>query len=530
MVKRFITDAGEKIGGSRKDFARERLLIADLADLTTEEKVKYVVKDIVFKRPDYAKLVEDGMDKLTAAYIKIIYDRLPKTVKPDYMEAYIQTLNHIEEIMMEQRDPGAFQTRIHNLALEYSTLSSAGAARGRVLYAKSNHSPLYLDSSDRTRARGMVSEGWPEAKREVNRRNDLAPLPTRRTKKKLTISHSYRSGDVTPEDFITQFGFRGVEFGDWLPDAERQQVLNDAYDAFMTLAEIMDIKPSDISIGGRLAVGFGSRGQGRAAAHYESVLDVFNFTRFNGDGSVAHEYFHALDDIMGDIKGTKRNGEVNGVTGWYKLYNRSYHQRLNPDSGAMWGEFVELMVKKPKTREDVVAETVKSFDESYETYEKKKTIYEGMLARSTEQHAIENCKRLMQQYEDAMVINRKDLERRMQRINELPENHNFGMQNTDYMDEAVKLNSNKASGYWTRPTELGARAFEAFVFDTMQDIGIQNDYLVHSVGEDEYASEEYRGNPYPTGEERKRINEYMIHLINDFKKSLRYDVSAPSLK
>ena len=42
--------------------------------------------------------------------------------------------------------------------------------------------------------------------------------------------------NVTPETFGDAFGFRGVEFGNWVEQAKRQKDLNQAYDGLMDLA------------------------------------------------------------------------------------------------------------------------------------------------------------------------------------------------------------------------------------------------------------------------------------------------------
>ena len=48
-----------------------------------------------------------------------------------------------------------------------------------------------------------------------------------------------------------------------------------------------------------LAVAFGSRGKANALAHFESGRYVFNLSRLKGAGSLAHEWFHALDNFVG---------------------------------------------------------------------------------------------------------------------------------------------------------------------------------------------------------------------------------------
>lgn len=110
-----------------------------------------------------------------------------------------------------------------------------------------------------------------------------------------------RKGDAKDADFIRVFGFRGVEFGNWNNQAERQELLNDAFDGLMDLAEILNIPPAAISLNGELALAFGARGQGLsgAKAHYEPERAVINLTKLNGAGSLAHEWWHALDHYFG---------------------------------------------------------------------------------------------------------------------------------------------------------------------------------------------------------------------------------------
>ena len=121
----------------------------------------------------------------------------------------------------------------------------------------------------------------------------------------------YRNGrDVTPQDFLDTFGVRGVEFGNWVPQAERQLYLNKSYDAIMDLCMVVGISPKAFSLGGRLALAFGSRGKSRALAHYEPLKEVINLTRMKGAGSLAHEWFHALDNYLS----RQVNGNVGSMT------------------------------------------------------------------------------------------------------------------------------------------------------------------------------------------------------------------------
>jgi len=114
--------------------------------------------------------------------------------------------------------------------------------------------------------------------------------------------------DITPEDFSKAFGFRGVQFGNWVEAERRQADLNNAYDALLDLAEIINVPPRALSLNGSLGLAFGARGSGgkdSANAHYEPAKVVINLTKKKGAGSLAHEWFHALDNYFG--KKTDRN-------------------------------------------------------------------------------------------------------------------------------------------------------------------------------------------------------------------------------
>lgn len=104
--------------------------------------------------------------------------------------------------------------------------------------------------------------------------------------------------DVTAEEFANKFGFRGVQFGNWANQADRQAALNNAYDSFMDMSKIIGVSPKAMSLNGELGVAFGSRGSGAASAHYEPGEVVINLTKTRGAGSLAHEWWHALDNYF----------------------------------------------------------------------------------------------------------------------------------------------------------------------------------------------------------------------------------------
>ncbi|MBG4718162.1 hypothetical protein I5F71_02730 [Pseudomonas aeruginosa] len=116
------------------------------------------------------------------------------------------------------------------------------------------------------------------------------------------VGVDYRNGqDVTPELFAQTFGFRGVQFGNYVENGRRQVELNEAFDALTDLAGILNVPARALSLNGELGLAFGARGRGGpdpAKAHYEVDQVVINLTKGNGAGSLAHEWWHALDNYL----------------------------------------------------------------------------------------------------------------------------------------------------------------------------------------------------------------------------------------
>jgi hypothetical protein len=105
-------------------------------------------------------------------------------------------------------------------------------------------------------------------------------------------------GNVTPDIWQKCFSFRGVEFGNWLSQKDRQQSMNCCFDALKDLAVELGIEDEDVSFSGKLALAFGARGKASSSAHYEPLREVINLTKLHGAGCTAHEWFHALDDVL----------------------------------------------------------------------------------------------------------------------------------------------------------------------------------------------------------------------------------------
>ena len=81
---------------------------------------------------------------------------------------------------------------------------------------------------------------------------------------------------------------------------------------------------------------------------------------------------------------------------------------------------------------------------------------------------------------------------------------NSGKVGSQFLADAFDLDENgeRSKDYWSTTHEMAARAFSAYIEDTLEGQGRKNDYLAYASDNKYYDS----GKPYPEGEERKRIN------------------------
>lgn len=596
-----IEDAGEKIGGARKDRWKERgLNLDDLDAMTEAEGAELATKANVWK-PDYDALAE-ASEPVTAAMVKTIYDQLaakPKKNTPEGRRQYVQMMRIVRDVLTEADGPEAVKNAYQEIRKRagLNTLDPKVKADGRELLFsvyKGRSDPFVFGFNELQRAKKLVEDGFPakaapwksrlsvgrreggngttergiemymelsaevgtpltreqilggfyrvstkdnkavafaaskadaEAaaatvyERDMKGKKDSKPEPVRPNLDELKRENLPQriDRDVTSEDFVRDLGFRGVEFGNWSAQDERQRILNMAYDGLMDLAEIMGVPPKAMSLNGTLGMAFGARGGGRFAAHYEPGKLVINMTKIRGGGSMAHEWAHAMDHYFGELdKPDAYTTQARGASGWYsedqylgvprkrmervgnewKNVEKMRLDNLRPEMAAAFDEVMRGLFKKQITK----AEMVRSLELDLERTE--------ALARS-------------EQVADLKAMYQNMVQNKRQALDELrgdPEGTMYaGRGRTDYANQAQALSGKSVDGYWVRPTEMFARAFESWVFDRVTAMGAKSDYLVHGVEEDRFAGGAYKGNPYPTGDERARINAAFDKLAQTIK-------------
>ena len=300
-----IEDFGEKIGGARKDLWRTGLTEADLLEMNDAEKAFYVTRDALWPLPDAKKLVEEGMSPFVAYWRRMV--RLKLRNRPykaahetfndavsDYVAAGLE-LKAMTQAVKTEADIINFYAALENKR----DLRKHMAFPWRYQVNYSIYSLRYQHGTLRARMKDFPYNG----RDGHSRRKSFVPPQLESIERE---GPDYRHG-VNIDDVLWQdrFNFRGVEFGNWTSQLDRQASLNYCYDALLDLARVLDIEDTEIAFGGKLALAFGSRGHGNARAHYEPMREVINLTKMSGAGSTAHEWMHALDDHIAKACGIR---------------------------------------------------------------------------------------------------------------------------------------------------------------------------------------------------------------------------------
>ncbi len=357
------------------------------------------------------------------------------------------------------------------------------------------------------------------------------------------IGEDYRKGkNITGEDMMNTFNFKGGEFGNWLNENDRQQSLNYGYDALLDLSKALSISPTDISLDNRLSIAFGSRGSGNARAHYEPDREVINLTKMKGAGSLAHEWGHALDDIIGKqlglngfitenynsstlpeiIKDIVDNMKYKMVSGTEIIQKQveECEKQINKTKNLINTFFPEehLTKEQIKIKDELIQNLVDNAEKSSETlfdYIRKgignKEIDElSDLRKKTVGKVISKDDRINIAYLQNSITSKKHQIGKEERIK------------TDFYKNSIafdNLYSKEDHGYWQSTIEMFARSFACYVSDKL---GYKSDYLcghanlalgfaTNNKGELELIK------AFPEGEERTKINEKIDKLIDFLK-------------
>lgn len=143
----------------------------------------------------------------------------------------------------------------------------------------------------------LLKEDWHKNKLLENIQEIIKrPMPL---DNECRIGKDYRNGkDVTLDHFMETFKFSGIEWGNWVTQAERQQFLNCTFDAYSDLLNLMGLPLHFASLNGELGIAFGSRGTSNECAHFDDKEMLIHISKTKAIGSLAHEFGHAFDYVL----------------------------------------------------------------------------------------------------------------------------------------------------------------------------------------------------------------------------------------
>ncbi|ENU16724.1 PLxRFG domain-containing protein [Acinetobacter lwoffii] len=330
--KEVIQDFGEKIGGARKDTAVK----------TGKKPVAEKPKD---DRPTWAKRFEISEIAASSNPAEVGKWTISDAKNKDWMGNNRRLTNQ----MFNSQEEAEKFLPVAAVAMKHRvTTDTKDGKKGYIIVrtvSDRKHVQVVQQLFDTRDATNEYLVRHAQEILETNTTFGELDLPRPENTQRTGVAR--REGDAKDSDFSRVFGFRGVEFGNWNNQAERQELLNDAFDGLMDLAEVLNIPPEALSLNGELALAFGARGQGlsSAKAHYESNRVVINLTKMNGAGSLAHEWWHAFDHYL-----SRQDGSASSVWIQHEDGSRSLNVKANPaDRFASHG----FKVVKSGVREDV---------------------------------------------------------------------------------------------------------------------------------------------------------------------------------
>lgn len=468
------------------------------------------------------------------------------------------------------------------------------AKAGGKIYRNGKNEVLARDEFYITPRRGrrILADGLASREAAVEKARELAAGRRGQgpsdAEKAIAVDKAVRTGaarraadqDVTSDTLQKTFGFRGINFGNWMKGEsaakrrERQLHLNHAYDSFADLAEILDVPARALSLDGLLGIAFGAQGHGGgAAAHFVPGVNEINLTREHGVGSLAHEWAHALDHYFAVQAGERyaKRGEpflTHAVQGGVVQ-----SETLRPEIAKAFGAIVDTMMKRPLTpaevksrRQLVDAATSKELDQHLshfrgrieanskpeerarllETWDQLaqraregdlgEGYVEGRSVRSTYRPVVAQLRGVLSDAGIRVMVDdffrlssTADQVAYGRRQREGERDHVPQTAPTDYYVEAGKLDSEKrrhGGRYWRMPTELLARAFQSYVLDRLATRDARNDYLTRpqmsaeqrqALLDSPLAALVEAGDRFPRGQERERINATFDGLVATLK-------------
>lgn len=314
-------------------------------------------------------------------------------------------------------------------------------------------------------------------------------------------------------------GFRAVQSGNWvLDDVNSAKFHVESTAAAMSdLSDLLGVDAHLLGIGGRLGMSFGARGtggKGAPRAHYEPVLRVINITKMGGGGCLAHEWLHAVDNILHELVNQEASGKKNDFV--------TTNPALLP-AGAIQDAVMDLR-NAMLTGEHRLSETITYTEADIKTAHynidtPRNAPAKAISAAGNAVDAVKAVDDIFAGRTDKRGLKTKNGWRKLavafyhkEGTEMLGEKYavrmRVGAPVSSFAYEASLLDNGEMNKYWSQTEELAARGFQSYIEDTLASQDRRNDYL-SAMADNKYYVDPILGldqKPFPEGEERARIN------------------------
>jgi hypothetical protein len=318
--------------------------------------------------------------------------------------------------------------------------------------------------------------------------------------------------EVSTQSVLDTFGFKAVEFGQSMKDSESKEHIRHFLGAMSDLAEILNIDIKALNELGGLSIAFGSRGSGRASATYISGRRIINITRSKGDGAIAHEWSHYLDNTLTLIgrEGISMDfGSDSAASAGPRIINTKVNEKMKAIIDFFHHGF-DLTPKISKLFRAVERSTVPTY------YSKGGTGKAVEILGTIE----ETIAHFQDDYKGIGSLGYKYPNLQNSLYGYIIHMHGY----TEY-EVPLRIESSAfyyfssliGSHYWIKPVELFARAWETFIYDLLHKAKRTNNYLVSGEMFD------YPQKVYPYGAER----DHVFNLYLDLIKTIKQEYSLP---
>ena len=580
MAEKKIEDFGEKIEGARKDIAALRKGIMELTGemidgWNSKEQEQYINKDLVWKRPDYQEMVEYGLDREIAYFIKTVRDAIP--AKPpikteEGRKGYVEFVQNVRDMALKVEsydDIASFKNQMISNYLERSGVRSYnakpetyGGFQTKMLRAL-NQTKYNLEREVRSKEFCYSEDEHLKHTyiQAIFSPSQYADIKVQQNKLGVGTDHEYGHLDIyvtEKKGFRDTIIFRIQDEKHHCPDMIEADF---QHDKFYVISKNNELLFKDINTkeeAEHLAMEWAKKAEQMknpskkktARSHKEKLLppQLENVQRI-GEEHRECDMNVSGEDILESFK--LRGGQFGN---WTNQNDRQTNMNM------LFDAFRDLAVALDIPYEDVsltkdngertaalaIAWGARGHSSALAHYEPLENVINltkmrgaGSLAHEWG-HALDCYVKEMadlkpecgaekaQMYMATHCYNKDNPFAEVVRAMNFKELPNGNLEATNFYKESKKADGNYAktdNGYWTSACEMFARSFACYVSDKLREKGIRSDYLT---GHSEYTI-------FPRGEERKQINNAIDKLIDDLKergylKHQEHDIQAEAKK